>query len=75
MRRVDKLDAIFREVKTKSFVSKARKNGLHIPYSNELGNQSLSLWLSDSITTGWLYDTEKDNLWIDSWYNEIFNKG
>lgn len=73
MTRRQKLEKIFRTISVRSFVAKARKHDLHVPYSYELNGQSVSLWLSDSIEDGHMYDSNKDNEWVNEWYNELFN--
>ena len=72
--RQEKLDSIFRKLRARKFSLIARKNGLNVPYSNELSpGMSLSLYLSDSITQGFLYDTDEHNDFVQKWYDEIFN--
>ena len=70
--RRNKLYEILSKVGTRTFANFARKKGLDIPLSYDLSpGMTVGLWISDSIIQGWLYDTEKDNEWINAWHKQV----
>ena len=71
-KRREMLQEIFEKVGTRRFASFARKNGLDVPYPDELSSSyTLGLWLSDNIEEGYLYDSKDDNDWISEWYKYV----